>query len=115
MPMPLTMVRHLRDLVGWEQALTIDSHGNVSSYAALKNVKGRIESKVMRVTAHDGREAVSKSRVVLQDVAVDGTPVSIGVRDRITLPSPHVPTQPPILNFDQDNHDHGVYAWVLIL
>lgn len=123
MPMPLTMVRHLRSAIVHEAAVldlngnpVLDVHG-AHTYAAAKTVMGRIEASTMMnpVAAH-GREVVPSQILYLRDVYTDGTPVTtITHADRFTLPAGYVPRQAPPLKVIPWDHDLGRYGWEVVL
>ena len=123
MPMPLSLARHLRAPITHEPVAVdgngkpiMDVHG-AHTFAAGKVVMGRIEAAatMFPMATGGGREVVPSQLVYLQDVYVDGTPVSVGHGDRLTLPAGYAPQQAPVLRVRPWDHDLGRYGWEVLL
>lgn len=78
----------------------------VRTYTTASTFKARIEFKDTLIKDSGSRNVVSKTRLFtpMYDTA-GSTSATIGLSDKITLPSQFVPNQPPILSV-QPHYDH---------
>lgn len=67
----------------------------------------RIEMKNHRIIDRNAREITAKGRIFL------GTTTVPDVRDKLVLPSPYVPTSPPILDANLADDENGPHHVVL--
>lgn len=74
-------------------------------YSSASTFNARIEFKSRIVKDERSRDIVSKTCLFTPTYDVDGTTASIGVSDRITLPSGFTPQQPPIISVEP-HYDH---------
>lgn len=84
---------------GWQGAGTF---GTAVTYAC------RIEWKQSRVVDAQGEARLSQGRVIIAGIQ------SVGVRDRLTLPSGHTPLTPPILAVEKSPDPFGVAASTVV-
>lgn len=74
-------------------------------YSSASTFKARIEFKTTIVKDAGARDVMSKTRIFTPTYDTDGTTATIGVSDRITLPSGFSPQQPPIISVEP-HYDH---------
>ncbi len=75
----------------------VPSYGTGVAYACYISMQNRV------VVDSQGREVVARGRVIMNTATI------IGVKDRITLPTGYVPTNPPIIAinvFDDELGSH---------
>lgn len=78
------------------------------TYGAAQTYRARVQGRTRVVTNVRGEEVVSKITVY---VAATG---GITAQDRLTLPSPWSPTQPPILDVQYVSNDVGHHHMVIL-
>lgn len=89
---------------------TLDGYGK-RTFQASKSVQCRIEQFAKLVTAQDGREVVSNTRVYTRPLAVDGSAIFPRNEDRFTLPAGYRPSQPPVISVGRANDEAGLHHW----
>jgi hypothetical protein len=88
-----------------EPFVSLDQYG-AKTYGAAVTRRARVQGKTRMVRTMTGEESVSHITVYL-------APGTIGVQDRITLPSPFTPTQPDILDVQYVSDDAGQHHTVV--
>lgn len=84
------------------------TYGTAVSYSARISIKDEL------VRSHDGREIVAKGKVYLAAGLQPITTVPT-TRDKITLPSQYVPTNPPILDVIPSQDQFGIHHVELVI
>ena len=91
----MTILQELRDLMA--DSITIEPRSSQTvndegGFGAAVTYTCRVEGKILRVRDPNGDEQTSTVQVYLDQH------VTIGLRDRLTLPVRFTPRQPPIIN-----------------
>lgn len=81
-----------------------DAYGR-RTYATASTFQARIEFMNRVVKDAQARDVISKTRLFTPMYDVDGTTATIGISDRITLPSGFTPQTPPIISVEP-HYDH---------
>lgn len=87
--------------VSLEPFAGLDDYGT-ATYGEAVEYSARIQQRAKRVRTAEGEEVTSMTQVFLAP-----TPPMLTTRDRITLPTPFTPTQPPILSIQQSADEDG--------
>lgn len=98
-----SLIELMPDTITIERQIGFDEFGQRSYGSPFDLNHCRIEGKVRRVMASNGTERVSTITVYLSE-----TP-GLTPLDRITLPSPWVPTQPEIISTERQSDQLGGY------
>ena len=80
-----------REQVILEPFTSQDAYGN-PAYGTAQTYRARVSQRARQVVTATGAVIASQTQVYLVD------DVTVDTRDRITLPSPYSPLQPPILS-----------------
>lgn len=87
--------------VGIEPWATYTGGGSGSTYGTLVSYPCRIEMKNHLVITKDGKQITARGRVFLLSTVI------IGSKDRVTLPTGYIPTQPPLLDVNIVDDESG--------
>ena len=85
---------------------SLDQYG-AKTYGTAVTHRARVQGKTQMVRTLTGEETVSTVTVYL-------AASTVGVKDRITLPSPFTPTQPAILNVQRVSDESGQHHIVVM-
>ena len=88
-----------------EPFVSLDQY-SAKTYGAAVTHRARVQGKTRMVRTMAGEEAVSHITVYL-------APVSVSPQDRLTLPSPFLPTQPDILDVQRVSDEAGQHHVVI--
>ncbi len=101
----MSLVDDLRELftgtIILEPFTALDSYGSPTWGSGIA-YPARIQQRARRIRNAQGDEVTSMTQVYLATV-----PESLTIRDRVTLPAPYAPTQPPILALARSPDDEG--------
>lgn len=82
------------------------------TYSTASTFNARIEFKKRIVKDERARDVVSTVTILAAPFDVDGsTSATIGISDRITLPTAFTPQQPPILSVEPHYDHQGFHHW----
>ncbi len=102
----LSMMKSIIQIEPWTSH---DSYGE-ASYGVIKTYQARIEMKASLIRDTNGREVAARGKVY---VAIT-SPIP-STKDRLTLPSPYTPTNPPILDVMPVQDEKGIHHVVLVI
>jgi hypothetical protein len=96
-----------RVVVSHWSATSTDGYG-VRTYATASTFQCRIEQKVQIVKGPQDRDTVSMTTIYTPTVDVNGTAATIGISDKVTLPSTYgTRLTPPIIWVERHNDATG--------
>ena len=101
----LSMMKTIVQIEPWKSR---DSYGE-ATYGITKTFRARIEMKATLVRDSNGREIAARGKVYVATTTPPDT------KDRLTLPAPYTPTNPPILDVMPVQDEKGIHHVVLVI